>query len=126
MMIKNILLIGTGGFIGSVARYFISRVTVHIDFFSIPAGTLIVNVLGSFVIGLLIGISDRSTILNADLRLLLMVGLCGGFTTFSTFTGENFMLIHNGQFLTAFLYTGLSVFLGFAAVYLGYIISNVI
>ena len=125
-MIKNILLIGTGGFVGSVARYYLSRATLHIDFFSIPVGTLLVNVLGSFVIGFLVGISEKSVILTADLRLLLMVGLCGGFTTFSTFTNENFMLMHNGQFLTVFLYTAASIILGFLAVYLGYITSNVL
>jgi len=56
-----------------------------------------------------------------ELRMFLMVGLCGGFTTFSSFTGENLMLMRNGQFLPLFLYTGLSILLGFTAVYLGYI-----
>ncbi|MBN1597802.1 MAG: fluoride efflux transporter CrcB [Bacteroidales bacterium] len=123
-MIKSILLIGTGGFIGSVARYFVSKLNLHIDFFAIPVGTLTVNVIGSFIIGLLTGISDKSTILPVDLRMLLMVGVCGGFTTFSTFSSENLMLMHNGQFLSVFLYSGLSIFLGFLAVYMGYVISN--
>jgi len=125
-MIKNVLLIGIGGFVGSVARYFLSRLNLNVDFYAIPIGTLSVNVLGSFIIGLLMGISDKSTILTADLRLLLMVGLCGGFTTFSSFTSENLMLMHNGQFLSVFLYTGLSIFLGFLAVYLGFITSNLL
>ena len=125
-MFKSILLIGTGGFAGSVARYFVSRLTLHIDFFGIPVGTLIVNMLGSYIIGLLVGISDKSTLLNADLRLLLMVGLCGGFTTVSTFSSVNLMLMHSGQFLTVLLYTGLSIFLGFTAVYFGYLTSNLL
>ncbi|RZT96261.1 camphor resistance protein CrcB [Ancylomarina subtilis] len=125
-MIKNILLIGIGGFVGSVARYFLSRLNLNIAFFAIPIGTLSVNVLGSFIIGLLMGISDKSTILTADLRLLLMVGLCGGFTTFSSFTSENLMLMHNGQFLSVFLYTALSILFGFLAVYLGFITSNLL
>jgi len=125
-MIKNILLIGTGGFIGSVARYFLSKLNLYIDFLAIPIGTLSVNVLGSFLIGFLTGISDKSTILSADLRLLLMVGMCGGFTTFSTFTSENLVLMQNGQFFSLFLYTGLSVFLGFMAVYIGYFTSNLL
>lgn len=125
-MIKTILLVGFGGFIGSVARYFISKLNIYFDFLAIPFGTLTVNILGSFLIGFLTGISDKSVILSADLRLLLMVGICGGFTTFSTFTNENLMLLHNGQILSLFLYTGLSIFLGFIAVYLGYISSNLL
>ncbi|MFC2080095.1 fluoride efflux transporter CrcB [Bacteroidota bacterium] len=125
-MLKNILLVGTGGFIGSVARYFVSKLSNHIDFLSIPVGTLIVNVLGSFLIGFLAGISAKSTLLNSDLRLLLMVGLCGGFTTFSTFTGENLMLMQSGQGLSVLIYTTLSVVLGFLAVYLGFVTSNLL
>lgn len=125
-MLKNILLIGTGGFIGSVARYFVSRLNLHIDIMSIPVGTLLVNVLGSFLIGFLTGVSAKSMVLSADMRMLLMVGLCGGFTTFSTFTGENLALMQSGQFLSVLIYTALSVLLGFTAVYLGYITSNLL
>jgi CrcB protein len=57
---------------------------------------------------------------------LLMVGICGGFTTFSTFTSENLMYMHNGQFFSIFLYTGLSILLGFLAVYFGYATSNLL
>ena len=125
-MIRNLILIGTGGFIGSVARYLVSRLNVHIDFFSIPVGTLLVNVAGSFLIGLLTGIADKSAILTVQWRMFLMVGLCGGFTTFSTFSSENLMLMHNGQVASVILYTGLSVFLGFAAVFFGFVTSNLL
>jgi CrcB protein len=125
-MVKQILLVGMGGFAGSVARYYVSKINIFMGFFGIPLGTLLVNVSGSFIIGFLVGISDKSSILTADLRLLLMVGLCGGFTTFSTFSSENLSLMHNGQFLSVFLYTGLSIFLGFLAVYLGYVTSNLL
>jgi CrcB protein len=101
-----------------------SKLNLNYDFFSIPLGTLSVNVMGSFIIGFLTGISERSELLNTEWRLFLMVGLCGGFTTFSTFTNENLMLMHNGQFFAVFLYTGLSILLGFIAVYLGYGVSN--
>jgi CrcB protein len=123
-MFKQLLLIGTGGFFGSIARYLISKLTARVDWFSIPLGTLTVNVAGSFLIGLLIGISERSPVLTVEWRMLLMVGLCGGFTTFSSFTGENLMLMRNGQYLSLFLYTGLSILLGFAAVYFGYLSSK--
>ncbi len=120
-MLKQILLIGLGGFVGSVARFFVSKLNTRVEWLSIPMGTLAVNVVGSLLIGFLIGISEKSPILTVELRMFLMVGLCGGFTTFSSFTGENLMLMRNGQFLPLFLYTGLSILLGFTAVYLGYI-----
>ena len=125
-MIKNILLIGLGGSIGSIARYFVSRLNNQIEWLSIPIGTLAVNVIGSFLIGFLIGISEKSPILTVELRMFLMVGLCGGSTTFSSFSGENLMLMRNGQFLPLFLYTGLSILLGFTAVYLGYISTKLL
>jgi len=121
-----VLLVGLGGFAGSVARYYVSRLTIYHYFFGIPLGTLSVNVLGSFILGLMIGISEKSALITADLRLLLMVGLCGGFTTFSTFSGENLTLMQNGQFFAVMLYTSLSVLLGFAAVYLGFVTSNLL
>ena len=82
-MIKNILLIGVGGFAGSIARYFVSKLNNHIEILSIPVGTLLVNIIGSFLIGFLVGISEKSPLLTVELRMFLMVGLCGGFTTFS-------------------------------------------
>jgi len=120
-MLKQLLLIGLGGFVGSVARFLVSRLNTRVDWFSIPIGTLTVNVVGSLLIGFLIGISEKSPVLTVEWRMFLMVGLCGGFTTFSSFSGENLMLMRNGQFLPLLLYTGLSILLGFTAVYLGYI-----
>jgi CrcB protein len=125
-MLKNLLIIGSGGFIGSIARYLVSQLNLTVSFHSIPVGTLAVNVIGSFLIGFLTGIAEKSMLLSPEWRLFLMVGLCGGFTTFSTFTGENLMLTHNGQLLTVLLYTGLSIFLGFLAVYLGYVLTNLL
>lgn len=120
-MWKQLLLVGTGGFIGSVARFLISKLNTRVDWLALPLGTLTVNVLGSLLIGFLIGISEKSPVLTMEWRMFLMVGLCGGFTTFSSFTGENLMLLRNGQILPLLLYTALSILLGFTAVYLGYI-----
>jgi CrcB protein len=125
-MLKNILIIGSGGFIGSVARYYISRLNLSVSFFSIPVGTLLVNVSGSLLIGLLMGLAERTTILTTEARLFLMVGLCGGFTTFSSFTMENLTLMHNGQFLQILVYTSLSVIIGFLAVWVGYALTNLL
>jgi CrcB protein len=123
---KNFFLVGFGGFIGSIARYYVSKLNLQYDVFSVPVGTLTVNILGSFFIGILTGISAKSELLSAEWRLFLMVGLCGGFTTFSSFTNENLMLMHNGQLLTVLIYTSVSVILGFIAVYLGYTLTNLL
>lgn len=125
-MLRNILLIGIGGFIGSIARYFVSMLNLSVNFLSIPVGTLLVNVTGSLVIGFLTGIAEKSTILTAEWRLFLMVGLCGGFTTFSSFANENLVLLHNGQIFSLLIYTGLSIFIGFLAVWLGYALTNLL
>jgi CrcB protein len=125
-MLKNILLIGSGGFIGSVARYLISRLNLSTSFFSIPVGTLLVNITGSLFIGLLMGLAERTTVMTTEARLFLMVGLCGGFTTFSSFTMENLTLLHNGQIFQMLIYTSLSILLGFFAVWVGYALTNLL
>ncbi|MEI6554075.1 MAG: fluoride efflux transporter CrcB [Paludibacter sp.] len=121
---RQILLVGMGGFIGSIARFWVSKLNIYLHFLSIPLGTLTVNIVGSFIIGIITGISSKSELISPSLRLFLMVGICGGFTTFSSFTNENLTLFQNGQILSAFIYTGLSIFLGFLAVYLGFVITN--
>ena len=123
---KHLLLVGLGGFIGSVARFLVSKLNLSWHFFSIPMGTLTVNVLGSFIIGILVGISVKSDLISTDLRVFLMVGFCGGFTTFSSFSSENLMLMQNGQVFTVLIYTSLSILLRFLAVYLGYIFTNLL
>lgn len=123
---KHLLLVGLGGFIGSVARFLVSKLNLSWHFLSIPMGTLTVNVLGSFIIGILVGISAKSDLISTDLRLFLMVGFCGGFTTFSSYSSENLMLLQNGQVVTVLIYTSLSILLGFLAVYLGYIFTNLL
>lgn len=121
---KEVLLIGFGGFLGSVSRFYFSRLNVASDFTSIPLGTFTVNILGSFILGLLTGMADRNMLLSPGAKLFLMVGFCGGFTTFSTFAAENLMIMKNEQFFHVLLYSGLSLFLGFIAVYLGYLLSK--
>ena len=123
---KNILLIGFGGFVGSVARYFVSKLNLYWNFLSIPIGTLTVNVLGCFILGFLTGVTEKSAILTVNFRLFLMVGFCGGFTTFSTFANENLMLMHTGQIVSIAIYTALSIILGFLGVYFGYVTSNLL
>ena len=121
---KQLLIVGLGGAIGSIARFLVSKLNLHWHFWSIPMGTLTVNVLGSLLIGFIAGVSARTEVISPSMRLFLMVGICGGFTTFSSFTNENLTLMQNGQFLSVLLYTGFSIFFGFLAVYLGYVASN--
>jgi len=121
---KQLLIVGFGGAIGSIARFLVSKLNLHWHFLSIPMGTLTVNVLGSLLIGFIAGVSARTEIISPSMRLFLMVGICGGFTTFSSFTNENLTLMQNGQFLSVLLYTGFSIFFGLLAVYLGYVASN--
>ncbi len=117
---KNILLVAFGGGLGSVARYLLSLYIVKNSNGTFPLATLVVNVFGCLLIGLLFGLAERSGFLSVELRLLLAVGFCGGFTTFSTFSNETFELMRGGQVYSALFYILLSVLFGFFAVMLGY------
>ena len=121
---KQLLLVGIGGFVGSIARYLVSKLNITWSFLDLPMGTLTANVVGSLIIGFLTGAFLNAGWMNQNLKLLLVVGFCGGFTTFSSFTAENFALIQNGQYGTAISYTLLSVILGIIAVFAGYYIFN--
>ena len=116
-MIKNILIVGTGGALGSIARYLITCLFTHLAICS-ELATFVVNVIGSFIIGLLIP-SAQST-----LYLLLAVGFCGGFTTFSTFSAQAFQMIQSGQRLTSLTYILASVIISITFVFLGIYISE--
>jgi CrcB protein len=85
-----------------------------------PVGTLSVNVVGSFLIGMFYGYFEQYPFLSPEIRMFLTVGFCGGFTTFSTFANENFMLLRQGNFYYLGLYIFFSLFLGLLATYLGY------
>jgi len=122
IMLKHILLIGLGGFIGSVLRYFVSKLNNYWEVLSIPIGTLAVNVIGSFLIGLVSAYALKTGNLSEEMKLFIITGLMGGFTTFSAFSNENVLMMQNGQFAAVALYIGLSVLLGFAAAFLGYVL----
>lgn len=124
IMLRLILIVGTGGFIGTVGRFLLSRVIHANTFTSFPLGTFTVNIIGCLLIGIIYGISGKSNIISPDLRLFLTVGVCGGFTSFSTFSSENIFLLRDGNFMLFALYTSLSVFLCLVAVYLGNLITK--
>ena len=125
-MFRLILIIGAGGFFGTVSRFLASRYVQSHILSAFPYGTFIVNVLGCFLIGLFFGLSEKGDIMNSDWRMFLTVGFCGGFTTFSTFANENLALIRDGNFLFFALYTSLSVFLGLMATYFGNLITKIL
>lgn len=125
-MIKTILLVGTGGFLGSISRFLASRFIQNYFPSAFPFGTFLVNISGCFLIGLIYGFSERSSLLTAGWKLFLAVGFCGGFTTFSTFANENLALLRDAEFFSFFLYSGLSVLLGIAATFLGVLITKLI
>jgi len=118
-MIKILLYIGSGSFLGGIARYLTTRAVQNALISSFPWGTFAVNIAGCFLIGLLYGISERSSSPGAEWRLFLTVGFCGGFTTFSTFSFENMALLKDGNFVLMAFYAGGSVFLGLLATYFG-------
>ena len=116
-MIKNILIVGTGGALGSIARYLITCLFTHLAICSEWA-ILLVNIIGSFIIGLLIPASHNT------LYLLLAVGFCGGFTTFSTFSVQAFQMLQSGQRLASLIYILASVLISIAFVFLGIYLSE--
>ena len=123
-MIKEAFIIGACGAVGSVLRYYSGQFISKNYPSQIPLGTLIVNLLGCLLIGILLGYFAKNQGLSNEWKLLLVTGFCGGYTTFSTFAAENITLIQNQQVSQAILYIGLSVLLGLTAVYFGIMISR--
>lgn len=118
-MIKNMLLIGLGGGIGSIARYWCQKWFADNFQHPFPWGTFTVNILGCFLIGVFYAIAEKSSLLSPQTRLFLITGLCGGFTTFSTFAFENMNLLRSGDVAYGILYITSSVVLGIGAVFAG-------
>lgn len=124
-MIKLLFIIGTGSFLGGIARFLTSRFIQNTVVSAFPYGTFVVNIIGCFLIGLFYGLSERGNFMTAEWRMFLTVGFCGGYTTFSTFANENVALLRDGNVFYFALYTGLSVFIGILATYLGNLVTKI-
>jgi len=115
---KNILLVFVGGGFGSVLRY-IFGIFFNSTKDGIPYGTFAANILGSLLIGLILGFAAKNNSMSENQIALLAIGFCGGFTTFSTFAYENHVFLKAGDFTSFAIYTIASFIIGFLAVFLG-------
>ena len=118
-IIKVILLVGLGGGMGSILRYLTALLINKYWANAFPLATLIINSIGCFIIGILVSYAAKQPWAGDNFKLFLITGFCGGYTTFSAFAIENLNLMQGNNNLMAFLYIGLSVFMGIAAAWLG-------
>ena len=114
-------MVGIGGGIGAMMRFFFSLLGKPGSF---PVHTLLVNIFGSLLIGIIFALSLKNNLISDDLKLFLATGICGGFTTFSAFSLETMQLLRSGNYVTAGLYILISVFASVAATFIGYSIIN--
>ncbi|MGC3944376.1 MAG: fluoride efflux transporter CrcB [Chryseolinea sp.] len=105
---KTVVLVGVGGFIGSIARYLTTLYFNKVVPPPFPFGTFVVNIIGCLLIGIFFGASERFNWLNSEWRIFLTTGICGGFTTFSAFAYENVRLLQSENYLTFAMYAAAS------------------
>jgi CrcB protein len=121
----NAAIVGSGGFVGALARYGLGGlVQRQIPLATFPYGTLLVNLLGCFGIGAMAGLADSRQLFGPEARTFALIGILGGFTTFSSFAYETFAMIRGAEILRAVMSVGVHVIAGLALVWLGYGIST--
>lgn len=118
-MLKELLLAGCGGFVGTACRYLVSKWSAVIWHNAFPLGTFLVNITGCFIIGILFGLFENTKIMTPTENALLITGFCGGFTTFSTFANDIWILGQKGEWLSCALYIGLSIVCSLLCVWAG-------
>ena len=121
MDIKSLILVFFGGGVGSLIRYLITKYS-NKNLISFPIGTSISNLVGCFIIGLLIAYYDKNDIPRKDIFLFISIGLCGGLTTFSTFMLDVFYMLKNENIQYLLTYFSINFFVGFFFIYLGFLI----
>lgn len=126
MALLNAALVGSGGFLGALARYGLGGL-VHrqIPLSTFPFGTLVVNLVGCFGIGMIAGLAESRQFFAPEVRTFVLIGVLGGFTTFSTFGYETFALIRDTEYLRAITNIGLQVIGGLTLVWLGFLVAAV-
>jgi CrcB protein len=120
----NILLIAIGGALGSAARYLLSSFVLRATGSLLPIGTFAVNVVGCVIFGAIIGAAQQRFILTAEARAFLLVGVLGGFTTFSSYAYESFLLMRDGQLAAAAFNIVGQVVAGLAGLWIAYVMTN--
>lgn len=118
-MFKAMIIAGLGGFIGTCLRFLTGRFFHFVGATAFPWGTFTVNIIGSFVIGIFFGLAEKTHLISASMNVFLITGFCGGFTTFSSFADDMYLLLQQKHWLYFGLYVGLSFVLGLALVWLG-------
>lgn len=118
-------MVGVGSFIGGVGRYLISLLIQNKFLSTFPYGTLAVNIIGCFLIGVVYALSDKGSV-NMEWRLFFATGVLGGFTTFSSFSNDTISMMRDGQYWHAFAYVAFSVIIGLAATFIGISLTKII
>lgn len=121
-MIRYMLLAGIGGFVGTCLRYLTGKLCHLWALGGFPLGTFVVNIIGSFLIGALLGLAEKENMLSPAANVMLVTGFCGGFTTFSSFADDIFLLMQHKQWSIFAVYTALSLVLGVLMVWGGRIV----
>jgi len=125
-MIRTILLVGLGGGIGSILRY-LTSVVINKNFSTtFPLATFVINMLGCFIIGILVSLMDKQPWAGDNFKYFFVTGFCGGYTTFSTFANENVSLMNSNHSFIAFAYIAASVVAGLIAVWCGMVLGKAI
>ena len=121
---KEAIIIGLGGFTGSISRYMLGLAITRAFPSVMPLGTLSINLIGCLLIGFLYGEAEKQVWLNQQYLLFLVVGFCSSFTTFSTFAHDNLALLRSGEYATVITYALISLIAGIILVWVGYIIAS--
>lgn len=123
---KAFLIVAIGSGLGGALRYGIQLLLNRLYPSVFPLGTLSVNIIGCFLIGIFFAMAEKNNVISPEIKLLLITGFCGGFTTFSAFSIDNISLLNSGQLLYFFLYVGGSVLIGIAATLMGMYIGQIL